>query len=87
MPRKAKPIRPVHVRYYFDPKAMPDHHVAMGHCKTEGGVIRGAMYHIYNKTYEMARVYVDGICVMTIKLDEHGMPAAYFGRNRIPTPR
>jgi hypothetical protein len=79
-----KYVRPVQVRYYASESDMPDNFCAWGGCGTRRGVVRGAMAHILDGYYVMARVYEDGICTMTIKLDDHGMPAAYFGGRKIP---
>lgn len=79
-PKNAGP-RPVTVRYYRDGKELPDFYDSQGHCKTEKGVMRGAFVRIFMREFDVARVYRDGLCTLTIKRDAHGMPRSYFGRN------
>lgn len=83
--RKNAGKRPVRVRYYIDAKAMPDFWDAAGACKTEKGVVRGAFVRLFMGEFEKARVYREGICVLTITRQKNGMPIASFGRHTLGT--
>lgn len=82
---KTPKVRPITVKYYTSPHDMPDHWTAQGHCKSEVGVLRGAMVRLFLREYVVARVYKEGICIMTLRLRKDGLPEAKFGPHILGT--
>lgn len=78
---RKKPKRRLQVRYYKLAGTMPDYPDAYGHPRTEVGLLRGAMVHLFMGKYELARVYDvrTGRFVMSLQPRPNGLPVARFG--------